>query len=372
MARHYYIAEPLPDELIGSVLIRTARHRGLGIKDFTESITHSRQSRIPLLLSKHLEQVALATRASPLELLYHHTPFRYITAFMSDHETHRYAECILSGRQGSLSSLAQSVTIGGRQPRYCQQCVKEDLARFGESYWHRKHNLPFIDTCHRHSAPLYEFSSKIGFVAASLPGDCVGICVECAPSSPALDWIAEHSIELLETQFRHAVEEWFGMYREIAIERSFPRATTGLCGRSLCSELQRFLGCSFFQQVGWQFSLNGKSWPALMFRGGHSTAMAPGKHLVIQAFLKFSAVPAKVQTRKPGKKTRNYEQLDGQFYRMLQRQMSQEPIPGRPAAQCLLKELGLWETYRHERKQLPITNALVANWYNAFRNLKSN
>jgi len=370
MARHYYIAEPLPDELIGSVLIRTARHRGLGIKDFTKSLAYSRQSRIPLLLSKHLEQVAHATQATPLELLLHHTPFGYITAFMSEHETDRFAECILSGRQGSLSSLAQSVTIGGRHPRYCQKCVKEDLVRFGESYWHRTHNLPFIDTCPHHYAPLFEVSSKIGFVATNLPEDCSGTFVDCIYATPALDWIAEQSIVLLEGKLRHTVEEWFCMYRELAIERGFPRASTGLCGRSICSGLLGFFGCRFFQLAGWQFSLNGKSWPALMLRERHSTAMAPGKHLIIQAFLKFSSVPAKEQTRKPGKKVRNYEQLDGHFYRLLQRKISQELIPGRPAAHSLLKELGLWETYRHERMLLPRTNALVSSWYTAFRNSK--
>ena len=251
MARHYYIAEPFPDELIGSVLIRTARHRGLGLKDFTPRLGYSKRSKIPLLLSQRLEAIAHATRATPLELLHHHTPFRYITAFMSPKETDRFAETIIDGSQGNLASLVQSVTIGGRQARYCPDCRTEDLATFGDSYWHRKHNLPFIDYCHRHSTALHELPNSLGgFAVAGLPEDYSGIAIECAESNAA-PWLEEQSIATLQTRFRRSVEDWYGIYRELAIQRGFPRATTGLCAKSLSNGLQEFFGADFFQKLNW-------------------------------------------------------------------------------------------------------------------------
>ncbi len=50
--------------------------------------------------------------------------------------------------------------------------------------------------------------------------------------------------------------------------------------------------------------------------------------------------------------------------------MALEQTPGRPSAQLLMRELGIWETYKHQRRMLPTTNALVAEWYQAFVGLK--
>lgn len=371
MARHYYIAEPFPDELIGSVLIRTARHRGLGIKDFTALLGYStKQSRIPLLMSQHLVSIANATGATPLELLHHHTPFRYITAFMSPQETDRFADNIIGGNQGSLASLVQSVTIGGRRARYCPACINDDLSKYGESYWHRKHNLPFVDSCHIHNTPLFEIRASSGFTESGPPDEAAGMAVGAKQLSGVSTWLFQQSIATLETRLRRPVEDWFSTYREIAIQRGFPRVGTGLCAKSLCDGLQAYFGEVFFQKLNWSFTKDGKNWAVLMLRDGHSTALVTAKHLVVQAFLKFAPVPAKAQTGKPGKKDRNYGNLDQQFYRLLQRRMSQEVIRGRPSAHLMMRELGIWETYKHQRRMLPTTNALVAEWYQAFVGLK--
>jgi hypothetical protein len=194
--------------------------------------------------------------------------------------------------------------------------------------------------------------------------------VELAPSTPIWTWLAEQSIATLETEFRRSVNEWFGLYRALAIQRGFPQQAGGLCGKSLCAGLQNLFSYEFFLKTDWQFKIDGTSWPSLMFRESHSTSIVSGKHLVIQAFLKFAPVPAKELRGKPGKKLRNYERLDNQFFQMLLRRMSQEQIQGRPAAKLLMKDLGIWETYRHERKQLVRTKTLVAIWYTPFRSQK--
>lgn len=371
MARHYYIAEPYPDELIGSILIRTARHRGLGNKRLTQLLVGSRQSRVPLLLSSQLRAIANATRASPSELLHEHTPFRFITAFMSSRETDRVAAGIIGGSQGSLAVLVQSVTIGGRQPRYCQLCVKDDLRTYGESYWHRKHNLPFVDECPVHGVLLVG-PQRVGscFSGSSPPDEC-----DCTPIARMLDgetgsWLARQSIATLETTFRQSVDEWSARYRAIAQQSGFPRATTGLCGKSFCAGLLAFYGDGFFKRHGWPFGLDGRSWPALMLREKNMTSMVTGKHLALQGFLALGPTPTKRSTVTPGRKTRNYAHMDRQFCHLLSQRMAQEPLEGRPTACELMTELGFWGIYRHQKAQLPQTRALVDRWYQAYLQLR--
>lgn len=371
MARHYYIAEPYPDELIGSLLIRTARHRGLGNKRLAALLVGSRPSRFPLLLSSQLREISNATRASPSELLHEHTPFRFITAFMSPAETSRVEANLIEGSQGSLAVLVQSVTIGGRQPRYCPLCVKDDLRTYGESYWHRKHNLPFVDECPVHGALLVT-PPRVGscFSGSRPPDECDGTPIERTLDGEAASWLGRQSIATLETSFRQSVDEWSAGYRVIAQQRGFPLATTGLCGKSFCAGLLAFYGDSFFKRHGWEFGLDGRSWPALMLREKNVTSMVTGKHLALEGFLTLGPTPNKQNTVMPGRKTRNYAHMDRQFCHLLRQRMAQEPLEGRPTARELMTELGLWGAYRHQKAQMPQMRALVEHWYQAYLQLR--
>lgn len=371
MARHYYIADPYPDELIGSVLIRTARHRGLGNKALTALLSKSGQTKIPLLLSLQLLQIAEATRLTPRELLYEHTPFRFITAFMSKEVTEHIAEKLISGTYRSLAVLSQSVTLGARQPRYCKFCVREDSKTYGESYWHRKHNLPLVDKCHSHHQPLLQLSRTIdSFAICRPPAECNAVKVSPVLQGQVSEWLAHQSICNLHTSFRQRVEEWSTTYREIAKRRNFPSSTTGLCGKSLCVGLNAFYGEDFFKLHNCSFNMDGKSWPSFMLRARNCTEMTAAKHLILQGYLLHATVPPKQMTAKPGRKVRDYASLDELIAQKLATRMAQESIVGRPSARQLMLELEVWEIYRHSKQQLSATRALVDDWYRAYLILK--
>jgi hypothetical protein len=38
--------------------------------------------------------------------------------------------------------------------RYCPMCIEEDRSRYGTSYWHNEHNLPFVTHCTHHNVSL--------------------------------------------------------------------------------------------------------------------------------------------------------------------------------------------------------------------------
>ena len=371
MARHYYIAEPYPDELIGSVLIRTARHRGLGNKNLTALLLRSRQTKIPLLLSLQLPQIAEATRLTPFELLHEHTPFRFITAFMPKEVTEHIARKLISGTYRNLAVLSQSVTFGARQPRYCACCVQEDLKVFGESYWHRKHNLPFVDECYLHNLPLLQIQKTINsFAAGCSPAESNAVPVSRMLQREVSEWLAHQSISTLETTYRQRVEDWSTAYRDMAKRRNFPSSTTGLCGKSFCAGLNTFYGTTFFEHHNSSFKIDGTGWPSLMLRQHNCTEMVTAKHLIVQGYLAFGSTPQKERTSKPGKKTRDYLLLDELLSKKLEMRMAREPVAGRPAAQRLMIELGIWGTYRHAKVQLRATRVLVNKWYQAFIKLK--
>lgn len=61
-------------------------------------------------------------------------------------------------RYGSLSLALYGKKTSARRVgiRFCDQCVKDDTARIGESYWHRAHQLPCSLVCWIHNEWLRE------------------------------------------------------------------------------------------------------------------------------------------------------------------------------------------------------------------------
>lgn len=55
-----------------------------------------------------------------------------------------------------------------RYIRYCPECVKEDRDKYGETYWHRSHQIPRIRVCPRHKCFLE--NSEIPVSSKSSPG----------------------------------------------------------------------------------------------------------------------------------------------------------------------------------------------------------
>ncbi len=56
--------------------------------------------------------------------------------------------------------------------KYCSLCVKEDRARYGETYWHREHQIRGMQVCAKHRCVLY-------------PSDVSAISYNCSSFYPA-------------------------------------------------------------------------------------------------------------------------------------------------------------------------------------------
>src|SRR5690606_10899996 len=171
-----------------------------------------------------LHEIAVATRASPFELLHYHTPFRFITAFMTPAQTRMLSDAFQRGSILSQPSLSQSATVGKKAPRFCPSCAKEELSLYGESYWHVRHNLPFVERCPKHGTALLEINRVTDQFSARLPPDeCEGIPVRTLTPPALSSWLATQSIATLKTIMRQEVAQWSKHYRSLAESRNFPR-----------------------------------------------------------------------------------------------------------------------------------------------------
>lgn len=92
---------------------------------------------------------------STSELVTKHTLFPYYTRFLSKEKSNKIFEAMLYGN----SRANPSAYLGLNQNKVvrlhlCPLCAKEDIAKYGEPYWHRSHHLPGSKVCYKHNVYL--------------------------------------------------------------------------------------------------------------------------------------------------------------------------------------------------------------------------
>ena len=367
MGRHYYMPQPYPDELIGSVFCRAGRHRGLSIKAMSVALFGTPRSRWTLLLSDRLREFSGSMGTPARELLFRHTVFPYVTAFMGAAETERLAVLLLGNNGYSLSTLDQSATIHPGIARYCAECLSADLDRFGESYWHRSHNLPLVTICPEHRMPLrglpWAGRRSVGYSVTGPPTESTGNSLESSLQPNISAAISEFSIGLLTSRERRTPQSWAQCYRELTSARSFPlHQGTDLSSKSLLVGMREFYGEPFLRAVGLGFPIRGSAWPALMLRTGVTAPFITAKHVLLQVYLRQAQPPEKVEPQRPGRKTRDYAALDLLLAQHVNQVLSAQLRGARITVAELLSPAGHWQAFRHHRADMPRTAAAIATF----------
>jgi len=67
-----------------------------------------------------------------------------------------YSDWRLNGKKRLRPAYLKGFYAFETNWKYCSECVKEDIARCGHSYWHVEHQLPSITHCSKHKTPLIE------------------------------------------------------------------------------------------------------------------------------------------------------------------------------------------------------------------------
>ena len=159
------LPRPYPDELLYSVIARTAYHYGYWSPT---------QLLLPLFGSREVIAVpdlpsnlaALAARTfeawglSAEEIAVRHTLLGYYTHFQGS----RVRQDILASmyERGGFNQVRLGICAGSavspKRFRLCLQCHEEGRMQYGEAYWHRSHQLPGVLVCDRHGVVLHETS----------------------------------------------------------------------------------------------------------------------------------------------------------------------------------------------------------------------
>jgi hypothetical protein len=226
------LPRPLPDELLYSALARATYRYGFWSPKRLLDILYGRRTVVAVPdLPSNLASLTRATgdhwRLGVEELAIHHTLFGYYTHFRGARQRKQVLAAMATDG-GNLQVRLGICAGSARAPnrfRLCTHCHAADVARFGESYWHRAHHLPGVLVCHLHGEPLMESEvpfrphGRHSYLAAPMEGDWGRLrpVVSSLARPEVARTVAARSFELLASQacpevtrpdYRSRLESW--------------------------------------------------------------------------------------------------------------------------------------------------------------------
>lgn len=175
-----YFPELYPDELLVSAIARFHVHIMSPTFNATKEQLFGKchihpNLELPCSLRAFQKNTFHLLNLTAAEIAWSHTMLPYYTAYKDESTKERALVIMVDGGRSS-----SPITILGAQlqpspaPAYmrtCPNCIAEDMAAEGETYWRRSHQLRTVHFCIRHKCPLMSspypyISSSHRFVAA--------------------------------------------------------------------------------------------------------------------------------------------------------------------------------------------------------------
>ncbi len=169
-----YIPPLYEDELIYSWLSRTYAHSGYNhYTYFAKEVFEVPTVRPDFEFINHYkpELLSFLTKDKTLfDIICRHTMFPYYARFMSKDrriEAYEALSAFDSKTFYQRITMPKSKTCEVRYLRYCPLCVGEDREQYGETYWHRVHQIRHINICPKHLC--YLKNSTVQITSTSSP-----------------------------------------------------------------------------------------------------------------------------------------------------------------------------------------------------------
>jgi len=362
----YLVARPLPDELLGSVWVRTVRHSGLPVRAVARAVT-GRKWAPGFFQVAHLTDLAPLLEMEPMALLWKHTVFPYATAFFERPVYEAALGAALATGAGAIGmgAVTQSASDLVRFKRFCTTCAREEVRRWGESYWHRAHNLPGVLACEKHGTVLHETDQRTAGLKnwdVRLPHEAAGNRMLKQPLGSFDRELARRSLAMLNREFGEQVSRDATWYRTELLNRGLLTPTRQVNSEKLVRWVQSEMGGSG-QRYGLREQDLPLGWLALMVRPRSGHPFIPLKHLIFETALALQVPRASplLDHVPSGPSGRPTVELDRQYAIAVTKVVDGYVKRGeRVRIQDALTEAGCWSAFRHSRTNFPrVADAVV-------------
>ncbi len=362
------LPRPYKDELLGSVVARGLVYMGLPTTTFVNRFLGRRIGTLSFFLPSGLPHYARALDMSAEQLLWGHTVFPYVTAFMAQTEVERLKAKALEDSTtecSSLSSLVQSSTLGLNALRFCPRCCAREVEEAGESYWHRSHNLPAVHVCSRHGCDLLEVAvtSFDRAFLMPLPHQQGGHRTPQQMPTKVLEDLADRTANLLSSRGCHTNVR--RAYRARALDLGYALSSGNVATGQLARDVRLYFGVDVLTQLGCLFSTAAKqAWPARLVQPGLNVAFATVRHVLLQSFLAAaSPASAVLDYRTPVRRRREFNAIDQELAKGMRARVAEaQRLKVRLSVDQVMGHTRYWHSFKRHRDRFPATVAALEEY----------
>ena len=162
----FFTAQIYEDELAYSWLARCWMRSGYSCyTDFLKEVFGDRRvPNIEFFKGFTTQAKEMITHNIPIEkLILEHTMFPQYAKFLLKEERELAMKSLIDGdnNYSRILHIIRGNQGKDRYLRYCPICSKEDRFNYGETYWHRKHQIQGYSLCDKHGCRLKESTIKL-------------------------------------------------------------------------------------------------------------------------------------------------------------------------------------------------------------------
>ncbi|RII26750.1 MAG: hypothetical protein CXR31_10105 [Geobacter sp.] len=365
----YHLPIPYPDELLYSVIARYCTYLSIHGSNITRAMFETKSTKLRADLPCRLEKVSEKTfslwRLSSNDILNKLTLFPYYEPFLPQKSAVKKIAGLLYGDSATTGSIGvNSFRVKSPQfLRFCAQCKNLDLAAYGETYWHRTHQLPGVLVCPEHGIHLINTSALV-LPKQSQYADATIITANATDHSFPLTanelsmakLVAAHCQKLLmKNNPRWKSQNLSATYRKAAIQRGYTKIPGILSPSKFQSAFMEFYEERFLEMIG--INVNSRvNWVNTIFHQNYKQQVHPLEHVLIQVFLEHKSVVTSFQPFGPGpwKCPNPYGQHDDPFpiKKIATRTMRSSEVVAR--AKCTCGFFFNFQKTAEDDNQLPI------------------
>jgi hypothetical protein len=175
---------------------------------------------LPSHIDKIISNLPIDHQFTSDELIDKFTLFNYYSSFVPPENSETIRKYMKGDNGGSIYNkiglMASSITLN-KFVKFCPDCMKEDLVRYGEIYWHRIHQVSGVLICPKHHVFLIDSTvnsrgfNKHEFIAATYK-NCIIKENYKKYSGDELNkifFIAKNAEKLLNNNFERKSIKWF-------------------------------------------------------------------------------------------------------------------------------------------------------------------
>lgn len=355
------------DELLYSVICRYKEMSGLSSKKaVTKALFNVDTYRISTLLTQNIGTLAYNLPKNCLltadKLINENTLYPFYTAFFNQERKNTIYSAML---HADTKSIEARMGIKNWQcntsPRlkYCPVCYKEDMSRYGESYWRRLFQVPGVLICPYHYVALKE--SGVWSNSMQLEFDCADDKA-CDTKSEyysneiiRLNTIYTNNCSKLLKQLYKSRKSFFfkSFYIDILRRKQLASINGSIYMKNLLEEFYLHYGKEYLQLMNSDFDIENKSNWLRVFVRTTDKNRSPLRHLLLLQFLgveveelfSCNEITGKVAVCKAHTPTLNREDKRKKWLQLL------EENPGVCRSKLKEKASGLhsW-LFRHDRE----------------------